>query len=351
MKARTGYRTRRQAGLGLVEIMIAVTIALFLLAGIYTLFLNTKATYNTQQALSTLQENARYTIETLSRKIRMAGYRGCGGINPKNAVNTLNNAGTYAYDFSVGVQGFDAQSGGTWSPSLPTYFSSLAHPPLAGSDVVTVRTVGGSGVALEAPMPDSSAELKVNSVYASNIQLGDVVMLSDCVNAAILQITQIQYSNHLQHQTGTYSPGNYTKNLGKPYQAGATVQKLASTSYFVANANGSSDCSDGACGLWEKVGAATEQELVRGVDNMQVLYGVASNPRQAVTSYVTAGAVTDWNRVASVRIALLLSSESSATLQTDSRSFDLLGATLGPFNDRRLYRVFTATIALRNRLP
>lgn len=72
MNARALHR-RRMRGFGLIEIMIAMTLSLFLLAGIYQVFLSNKMTYNTQQALSRLQENARYVMHTLTHDLRMAG--------------------------------------------------------------------------------------------------------------------------------------------------------------------------------------------------------------------------------------------------------------------------------------
>jgi len=334
--------------LGLVEIMIAVTIALFLLTGIYTLFLNTKSTYNTQQGLSRIQENARYAIEKLSHDVRMAGYMGCGGANPQNAVNTLNNANDYAYDFSVPIQGFDGQ-GTSWSPNLPPALSGLTHPPIDGTDVITVRGADGGGIRIVSPMPQPSAELKVSTLNNSGIAIGDIVMLSDCTDAAIFQLTNVQSSDHLQHQTGTQTPGNATKNLGKSYQAGALVQAASTRSYFIANAN-STSCSDGGCGLWELTGAGSEQELVRGVEDMQILYGVAPGAKETASSYVDASNVSDWSRVVSVRIALVLNSIDPTSPQSYTRDFQILAQSRS-ITSRRLHRVFTTTIALRNRLP
>lgn len=73
---------RQQAGLTLVEIMIALLIGLFLIAGIIQLFINTKQTYRLQEALARLQENGRFAMDFIGRDIRMAGYKACP-TNPK----------------------------------------------------------------------------------------------------------------------------------------------------------------------------------------------------------------------------------------------------------------------------
>ncbi len=65
---------KRQRGVGLVEILVAMFIALFLLVGIVTIFSTTRATYGAQQNLSNLQDNERLAMIMLTRVIQTAGY-------------------------------------------------------------------------------------------------------------------------------------------------------------------------------------------------------------------------------------------------------------------------------------
>ena len=66
-----------QCGLTLVEILVALLISLFLIAGVIQLFIGTKQTYRGHDALSRIQENGRFAIDRMAWDIRMAGY-----INP-----------------------------------------------------------------------------------------------------------------------------------------------------------------------------------------------------------------------------------------------------------------------------
>lgn len=68
-------RTYRQRGLTLVEILVALVISLFLVAGLLQLFISTRLSARVQENLSRVQENGRYTIDYISRFIRLAGYR------------------------------------------------------------------------------------------------------------------------------------------------------------------------------------------------------------------------------------------------------------------------------------
>lgn len=66
--------TRYQRGLTLVEILVALVISAFLMAGVIQLFIGSKQTYRSHDALSRIQENGRFALEAMSRDIRAAGY-------------------------------------------------------------------------------------------------------------------------------------------------------------------------------------------------------------------------------------------------------------------------------------
>jgi type IV pilus assembly protein PilW len=67
----------KQSGISLVEIMIALLIGLFLLAGILQMFSASQQTYRMQSNLARLQENGRFALDFLAHDVRMAGYWGC----------------------------------------------------------------------------------------------------------------------------------------------------------------------------------------------------------------------------------------------------------------------------------
>ena len=86
--------------------------------------------------------------------------------------------------------------------------------------------------------------------------------------------------------------------------------------------------------------------LTRGVQNMQVMYGLNNQ-------FVSAGtlAAGDWAGVTGIRIAFLVNSVDNTTDFTDTNTYVLLNAdALGPFNDTQRRRVFTTTSTIRNRL-
>jgi type IV pilus assembly protein PilW len=76
-----------QLGLTLVEMMIAMTLGLLLMAGVTQIFISNKQTYSTTQTLGQVEDNGRFALSFLVKSIRNAGYvsnanSGTGSIKP-----------------------------------------------------------------------------------------------------------------------------------------------------------------------------------------------------------------------------------------------------------------------------
>jgi type IV pilus assembly protein PilW len=89
--------------------------------------------------------------------------------------------------------------------------------------------------------------------------------------------------------------------------------------------------------------AYTTQELIAGVENMQIMYG------DGATFRVATDASLNWDNVTSVKIALLLRSEAELGTDTNTNTYNLLGTVVNPADLRVRRRVFQATAQIRNR--
>lgn len=346
-----------QGGLSLVELLIAMAISLVLLGGVYRIFVSSTRTYAVQNALSRLQENGRFAIDFLTRDIRDAGYQGCLQ-DPTTFQNNVDmSSSAYIYNFSVGIDGFDGQGSG-WYPS--PLDASIVNP-VQGTDVVTIRgIVPDSTVYMQTTMPNVSADLKLSQSQDSGITKGEIVLISDCEGATVFQVTGISPTgsgmDNAQHNTGVagVSPGNKIKDFNHTFQQGAEISKFRTTSFFIRN-NTAGQPSLYRTDNPKLPGAlSATQELLEGVENMQIRYGVAATSDKAspVTQYLRADQVTDWNLVKSVQIALLLRTlKELPGVTPDTKTYTLLpGLTWTAPGDQRLRRVFVTTIGLRNRL-
>jgi type IV pilus assembly protein PilW len=71
---KSGNPSSGQRGFSLVELSIAILIALFLLGGLVTLLMGTRRTNATQSSLSQLQDNQRIAMTLIANIVQKAGY-------------------------------------------------------------------------------------------------------------------------------------------------------------------------------------------------------------------------------------------------------------------------------------
>lgn len=324
--------SRHQQGLTLVEMMVAMTIGLVLLGGVITVLTSSQQTYRVNEAMARLQENARYAFQLLSRDIRMAGYRGCAG-DGVAVTNVLEDTG-FLWRFDQPLEGFEATGANGWTPAL----SSEVISPLGSRDVVVVRGVEGTGTNILSH-PSDSAGLTIPS--GSGLQSGDTVLVSSCQGAAIFQVTGISTSSGqdtIEHEGGAGKP-NSTTTLGRTFTGGEMARIGTRIYYIRVNPRG-------IPALYWRRGGNTE-ELVEGIENLQIQYGEDTNGDRAADIYRAADQVADWEAVVSVRIDLLVQSvEDGIASQPQTYTFD--GVSVTPA-DRRLRQTFSTVIALRNR--
>lgn len=131
-----------------------------------------------------------------------------------------------------------------------------------------------------------------------------------------------------------------TDCLGVDVNGGAPG--TVTNSYYIAN--GSLMCQ----------GSAGTQPLIDNVDSMQILYGVDTDNDSSPNKLINATALSangEADRVVSVKIALLLRSETDVHKTATSQSFQLLNqGTTTAVSDRKLRKIFTTTILIPNKV-
>jgi len=391
-------------GMTLVEIMIAVTISLFLLAGIITIFASTKNTYRTQEAGSRIQENGRYAFNIITQRVRGAGYIGCSSYTA--LTNNLNSTTSNPYNYSLAIEGYEANGTGLnvtynitatkpavsasasdWaatngtSTNLPA--DLLSEGVIPGTDVLVVRAALGTGVKID--RNNNSAQLFIDASNVSagacpdgsdmidNLCTGDILIATDCSKSIVFQASNISTTGggscsnspcaNVVH-AGSGTPGNNVTSWGgsstDTFGTDGEILKMVTSVFYIGVG------ADGSPSLYLKENDGNPQELVDNVESMQVLYGEdtgaatpvsdVSSPQPAIaTRFITAAQVGDWNRVVSARISLLLRTSTLARVDMDTNSYRLTGgsvvssATINPVDDRRIRQVYTTTVKLRNK--
>lgn len=344
---RAGTARNRQAGLTLVELMVALVLGSLLLVGVFNVMLGARASYQLQSGFSQIQASARFALEEMAIDIRNAGFTGCTR-DLARITNVLDDPGDYYGNILAGTQAYNANAS-DWTPSLPKEILDEQ----AGSDVLTVRTSNAGDVFLRTAMGTTSddLELTLNSVGAGEtVEIGSIVALTDCLSTSVFQVNGVDAATDTARHTAgkngqSIEPGNSSGNLAKRYEAGAHVIVMETVSYFVRQSSNGTGAS-----LWRRRGSSNSEELLEGVDNLQILMGQDADGDQVVDAYVTPDLAVAEETVA-VRLHLLVRSLDELSIDTDTRTFDMGGEVIPAFDDRRLRRVFTKTISVRNRLP
>lgn len=331
----TSKTAKRQSGIALVELMIAMVLGLFLVGGILQIFASSRHTYRMHEATSRMQESGRMALEVLSRDIRMADFWGCAS-DLDNVVNNLDSTGAGYIDFGAG--GVVGVEGG---PGVP--------------DSITLRGGVDSGLAVMPPYgPQASANIK--TIAGNGLQQDDIIFVADCTSADIFQITNSNPDGAgvLVHNTGYGSPGNYNATnpgcpganahcLSKVYGSDATIFASQEITYTVGMG------SEGQPALFRN-----GLEYLDGVEDLQILYGEDTDAPGTAGSgianyYVPADQVADMNQVISVRFAVVTRSYDDNLTSGINQSYVVLGANrVAP--DTRLRQVYTSTVTVRNRL-
>lgn len=333
------YGNRHESGFGLVELMIAMVIGLIIIGGAAQIFIANKRTHNVQRAMSEIQENGRFAMFQVTRALRMAGYSGCRNIVNLPSPNVIadadkdKNPDDVQFEPGRVIQGFEGGNGWTDKPPKVTH--------IGGTDVITLRYASGDGTTLTGNTDPDNANIQVERI-PKDTEAGDTLMITDCEDMDIFAATNV--SDGKKKRTIAHSnKGNVTNKLSKTYGPDARILKLHETTYFLG------ENPDDEPALYRIDLDGSAEELVTGVQDMQILYGEDLDNDRAADSFRNAGKVSDWSAVQSIRISMLM--RSSGPAGTDEIPYTFDGNTVKNPGDSRLRKEFTTNVAVRNRNP
>jgi len=340
---RSNCDLHRQRGVTLVELMIALAIGLLVTVAMLKVYVDASRMYRFNEGLARVQENGRFALEFIRRDARVAGFWGCNSDTvPWPGIKTDSNA-------YIDVDAGD--------------IAGTSDDGLNSSDSITFRSATGSGALVTADMSGTDGLITVDN--ASALATGTAVLISDCENGDLFQITGIS-GTALAHGAG--AGANVSPNLKKAYTAGARVYQARQTTYCVADGIGKDKDGNPIPSLRRAYGknsvsdCETGDELLEGIENMQILYGEdtdadaeGANGDSTANRYVDFGASgLDIDRIVSVRISVLARSINN-NLTTEPSPYIYPPWANPPISttpdedDKYLRKIFTTTITLRNK--
>lgn len=368
----------KQQGFSLIEIMIALTISLILMAGVLTIMAASKRTYGIQGELAYLQDGVRFIMEDITYGARMAGYFGCSGSLPSGITVPSAISGTDNKEI------VDEKTGKT-NTKLSSY---------PKSDVLTISYFGGGQNKLIFNMDASSEDegtgsegseegnttttttlsaqqilaekAFIESTFAATANVipitadsptptigSDRLVFSDCGGSQFFNVTSVGNGQITVE-------GNFGKQYSWPLDVFIVPvgnDDFASVNYEVKGIDKSNPPDDNSTGIEDGFALYKDDELlVDGVQNLQVRYGKVSGISKAITYTTDPNA---FGETVSLRITLLMRTPNKRydINDVEDKEFVLDAYTL-PFNpsDSQFennelgfrHRLFSSTINIRN---
>lgn len=337
-----GNRRADQGGLSLIELLISLAIGLVLVATVGFAYVGARHSFRTLEANSRSQENARMAFEFIGKDVHMAGFTGgpeipYGGLAPANPTSAPATLTDFRNLYHASVWGYDQD----------IVFTGCVIPGCrnAGTDAVTL-IYADSDQALGVSTYVSPT-FTLDAVPATAPSVGGYFVAADHTNSNVFQVTAV--AGAAVTHAGALN--------GLNAAATGSIFPLRSHTYYIGT-NGA-----GEPALYRRsftaAGAAQFEELIEGISNIQIAYGVDTTAARDynVDVYCTTAAQVSagncggtaipadagqpsaaqgyWKRVDSLRI----------TLTTLSRTG--VRAT----NTGQLTRAYTTTFAIRNRRP
>jgi type IV pilus assembly protein PilW len=244
-------RTYRKLALGvtLIELMVAVAIGAFLMIGAMTVFMQSRTSFRITQTVSRLQENARFALATIEPDIRMASYYGLtsrGTLVTGRALTTQPNG--------IGP----ATCGANWAIDLEN--------PVAGTNNAYNWGCGASAGGWRNGTDTIVIRRTAEDPVAGALQVGRLYVQSSRSAAQIF--------------TGTVIPSSFNATTSQTFE-------LHARGYYIANQSQSLGAKGaGIPSLHRKTlgpgPAITDEEILAGVEDLQIEFGVDTDKEGAV---------------------------------------------------------------------
>ena len=322
-----------QGGVSLVELMVAMVLGLFLIFGAVTIYGKSRTTYRTTEAVARLQETARYAFDTIEPDVRMASYWGLAS-RPDYIVNSatptddrpseLDDAEAEIDDcganFAINLQEYLAGVNGADAVAWPLACDPFRDAWREDTDVLVIRRGGEA----------QPATLDPGRLYlqTSRIQGTIFVAPAGC-------------------------PGNDPKNpacIPADYSPPASETRTLETNvYYISN---ESTARNDVPSLRRKRvvnGAVMDEEVVSGVEDLQVRFGIDTNGDTNADNYVDpeTNPALYGGAIVSATIWLRVRGEDSEIGFVDDRTYTAGDVATTPGGNFRRFLI-SKTIQLRN---
>lgn len=303
---RSLFHPSREAGLTLIELLVALAISMVIVIAAAAFFLGSSRSRDTQDAAGTLQENARFATDIITKSIQQAGYQ------------------NYIWSTVGASMRREVSPPADGEPDLRGYNNSATN----GSD---------NGVHNRTTNRVNNSDTLIVRFQGSGTGAGDGSMI-DCRGKPLPEPDLLVTRGFSIFEV---RPGSTTVEPELRCKYGSTA-----TGTLIFNA----------------------EPIVRGVESLQFMYGVDTDNDTVIDRWRNAAevdAATQWPQVRAVRVGMVLRSPDRVTVTSSAAGTTTVAPLGAAFSqnlpaapdslvvdpkDGRLRKVVTFTVNLRNTL-
>ena len=370
-----------QTGFSLVELMVAMTIGLVLVAGITTLTVNSRQTHRAVNEAGQQLENGRYAMDILKEDLHHAGFFGEFVPCPPNQCrwpiagtanvvipaalpdpcddNPATILGSLANGFIAPVTGYN-------NPAAP--LGCIANFA-SGTDILVIRRADTNLTSLASLSTDTTTPGNVYLQTGYDATLNPGYVIGTCSATAC---SGLRYSDYgMPPATPTTlafgAPDAVFSLIQKnpaspPATAPANIRRYLVHIYFIRPWSTPGDriptltrvvLTNSNDNPSMRTSSATEA-LIEGIENLQVQYGIDDGTLPGIANdgapdrYTAAPAsIADWSNVVTVRINLLARKLAPDLGFTDTKTYDLGEGAITPGGNFKRH-VFSNVVRLVN---
>jgi type IV pilus assembly protein PilW len=249
--------TRAQMiGLSLIELMVALAIGTFLIAGAVYVYVESRKNYTVNEILARMQENARYAMTTLEPDVRLANHWGLIN-NPQMIIGAAGNT-----PLNLAAYANVDDCGSDFAIDLRRPIDGINQDGYTGNPVPCAATASGGGT-------------RRTSADTIIVRRADETTGAAAANTLQLYTTRQGASSQV-FVNGT-TPGPMV--VDPVYGAQAEIRNLVVRAYYVTN--GSSVAGQPSLRRRNLVGGPgvgnpqfLDEEIMPGVEDVQVQFGI-----------------------------------------------------------------------------
>ena len=314
-----------QAGFSVVELMVAMLLSTTLGIAVVSVFVNNSHSFNQDENVSRMQDDARHALRELSFEISMAGHYAelhvPDTVTPDANLSIGTDCGP-AGQLNWMYQTIDAGSGNTLSIAAIDNASNAdvvaAHSCfasgeiLAGTDVVAIRRVAGG----------EAAALRPGGIYLRTN--GTVGLLFRAPVPAAPSIVVAAPRADWEYRPTIY----YIRQFANV--PGDGIPTLCRKTLIGAGPSMGTEC------------------LATGIENLQIEYGIDTSEDGHPNVYATSPSLADIQNVVAARIFLLARTTEIDTRYTNTKTYSISNAPDFVPGDSFHRRVFSTNVSIQN---